>query len=61
MEIEDIKVFIGIDVGKAEHWTTALDRNGERLLDKALPNDEAHLREIYEHLGKSSTVLFVVD
>ena len=45
MEIEDIKVFVGIDVGKAEHWTTA----------------EAHLREIYEHLGKSSTVLFVVD
>ena len=27
MDIEDIDVFIGIDVGKAEHWATALSRD----------------------------------
>ena len=35
MDIEDIDVFIGIDVGKAEHWATALSREGRRVLDKA--------------------------
>ena len=32
MDIEDIDVFIGIDVGKAEHWATALSRDGEKGL-----------------------------
>ena len=61
MEVEDIKVFVGIDVGKAEHWATALTQGGKKLLDKALPNDEARLREVYEHLGRHGTVLVVVD
>ena len=30
ISISDIDVFIGIDVGKAEHWATALDRDGRR-------------------------------
>ena len=30
MDIEDIDVFIGIDVGKSEHWATALNRDGQK-------------------------------
>ena len=32
-----------------------------KLLDKALPNDETRLREIYEHLGEHGRLLVVVD
>jgi len=48
METEDIGVFIGIDVGKSEHWATALDRDGRRIHDRALPNDESRLRDLYK-------------
>jgi hypothetical protein len=39
----------------------ALDKNGKKLLDKALPQDEAKLRAIIEGLAKHGTLLLVVD
>ena len=61
MDIEDIEVFIGIDVGKAEHWATALSREGRKVLDRALPNDEERLRALYEKLADHGNLLVVVD
>ena len=61
MDIEDIAVFIGIDVGKSEHWATALSRDGQKVLDKALPNDEERLRALYEKLADHGSLLVVVD
>lgn len=61
MVTDDIDVFIGIDVGKADHWATALTRDGKKLFDRALPNDESRLRDLYEHLGEHGRVLVVVD
>ena len=61
MQTSSIDVFIGIDVGKSDHWATALDRDGERLFDKALPNDETRLRDLYERLSHHGRVLVVVD
>ena len=61
MDIEDIEVFIGIDVGKSEHWATALSRDGQKVLDRALPNDEDRLREVYQRLQAKGQVLVVVD
>ena len=61
MDIEDIAVFIGIDVGKSEHWATALSRDGRKVLDRALPNDEDRLREVYQRLQAKGQVLVVVD
>ena len=37
-------VFLGLDVGKDDHHAVALDPDGKRLHDAALPNDEARLR-----------------
>ena len=39
---EAIQVFVGVDVGKGAHHAVALNRAGKRLLDSALPNDEAN-------------------
>ena len=61
MDIEDIEVFIGIDVGKSEHWATALSRDGRKVFDKALPNDEERLRALYEKLADHGSLLVVVD
>ena len=61
MDIKDIDVFIGIDVGKADHWATALNREGRKVLDKPLPNDEARLRSLYGKLADHGNLLVVVD
>ncbi len=61
MNIEDVEVFVGIDVGKAEHWATALTDDGKKIFDKALPNDESRLRDLYERLGEHGRVLVAVD
>lgn len=61
MDIEDIAVFIGIDVGKSEHWATALSRDGQKVLDRALPNDEERLRALYQKLADHGSLLVVVD
>ena len=61
MDIEDIDVFIGIDVGKSEHWATALSRDGRKVFDKSLPNDEERLRALYKKLADHGNLLVVVD
>lgn len=48
-------------MGKGEHHAVALDKAGQRLFDKALPNDEKKLRELIGALKRHATVLFVVD
>ena len=58
---DDVEVFIGVDVGKGEHHAVALDRAGKRLLDRALPNDEARIREILAGLEHHGRILVVVD
>ncbi len=40
-EHDTVDVFIGIDVGKTEHYAVAVDRTGKKLLDRPLPQDEA--------------------
>ncbi|OXI14576.1 IS110 family transposase [Burkholderia sp. AU15512] len=56
-----VDVFIGVDVGKGQHHAVALDRNGKRLYNKALPNDEAKLRALIAELKTQGQLLFVVD
>lgn len=56
-----VDVFIGVDVGKSNHLAVALDREGKRLLDKALPQDEGKVREIIASLARHGTLLLVVD
>ncbi len=61
MKVDDIGVFVGIDVGKCEHWATAVTSQGKKVFDKALPNDEARLRVLYETLACHGRLLVVVD
>jgi transposase len=54
-------VFCGLDVGKSAHHACALDPAGQRLHDKALPNDEAALTEVFQRLASHGSVLVIVD
>jgi transposase len=57
----DYAVYLGLDVGKTEHHATGLDPAGRRVHDKALPQDEASLRALYDKLAARGRVLVVVD
>lgn len=54
-------VVLGLDVGKTAHHGCALTATGERLYDKALPQDETALRTVIEQLQTHGDVLVVVD
>ncbi len=54
-------MFVGLDVGKEEHHACALDIDGNRVYDKALPQDETRLRELLSGLQERGPVLVVVD
>lgn len=58
---DNVDVFVGIDVGKGEHHAVALNRAGKSLYDKPLPNDEAKMRDVLQHLKHHGNVLVVVD
>lgn len=57
----EYEVYLGLDVGEDEHHATGLDPAGKRVHDKALPQDEAALRAVYDKLAERGPVLVVVD
>lgn len=62
IDTSDVRVFVGLDVGKSEHHAHGLTPAGKKVLDKRLPNTEPGLRAVFDKLtGKFGTVLVVVD
>ncbi len=57
----DVDIFLGLDVGKTDHWACAVAQDGTKIWNKTLPNDEAKLTAVYENLSAKGTVLVVVD
>ncbi|BFP50698.1 hypothetical protein SCMC78_05050 [Streptomyces sp. CMC78] len=61
-EIEDVGVFLGLDVGKSSHHGHGLPPGGKKAFDKPLPNSEPKLRAVFDKLtAKFGTVLVIVD
>jgi transposase len=62
IDISDIGVYLGLDVGKGEHHAHGLRPDGKTVVDKPLPNSEPKLRAMLDKLAaKYGTVLVVVD
>ncbi len=59
--VDTIEVFVGLDVGKADHHAVGLDRSGHQLLSRPLPTAEAAVRSLLQELQQHGTVLVVVD
>ena len=57
----DIEIFLGLDVGKTDHWACAVTKDGTKIWNKTLPNDEAKLTAVYQKLLAQGHVLVVVD
>ncbi|WP_406209625.1 IS110 family transposase [Streptomyces sp. NBC_01017] len=58
----DIRLFLGLDLGKEFHHAHGLTEQGKTVHDKRLPNTEPKLIELFTKLvAKFGTVLVVVD
>jgi transposase len=56
-----VNVWIGLDVGKEEHFAEVLDDAGDRLFAKSVVNDQGALETLLERASTHGTVGLVID
>jgi hypothetical protein len=52
---EQVDVWVGLDVGKEDHFAEVLDDAGERIFARGVANDEAALEALLDRAGKHGT------
>lgn len=58
---DEVDVWVGLDVGKEEHFAEVLDDRGDRLFSLSLANDQAALEALVERAGRHGTPALVID
>ncbi len=58
---EEVDVWVGLDVGKEEHFAEVLDDGGERLFARSIANDEAALEALLDRASENGTAGLVID
>ncbi len=58
---DDIDVWIGLDIGKAEHFADVLDAAGSPLFSRAVANDEADIEVLLDRATSIGSPALVVD
>jgi transposase len=58
---EQVDVWVGLDVGKEEHFAEVLDNAGERLFARSVVNDQAALEALLERAARHGTAGLVID
>ena len=58
---EQVKVWVGLDVGKEDHFAEVLDDDGERLFAQGVANDQAVLEELLRRAAEHGVPALVID
>ena len=58
---EQVDVWIGLDVGKEEHFAEVLDDHGERIFVRSVVNDEAALASLLDRAAEHGIPGLVID
>jgi transposase len=58
---EDVNVWIGLDVGKEEHFADVLDDDGEAIFARSIANGEADLEALLDRAWLHGTPGLVID
>jgi Transposase len=56
-----VDVWVGLDVGKSEHFADVLDNDGERLFARAVTNDQGDLEALLDQAASHGTPGLVID
>src|SRR4249919_3384260 len=58
---DEVTVWIGLDVGKEEHFADVLDDNGDALFARSISNDEADLDDLLAQAREHGVAGLVID
>jgi len=58
---EQVDVWVGLDVGKEEHFAEVLNDAGERIFARSLVNDQRALEALLDRAGEHGVVGLVID
>lgn len=58
---DEVTVWIGLDVGKEEHFADVLDDDGDSLFARSISNDEADLDDLLEQARQHGVAGLVID
>jgi transposase len=58
---EQVDVWVGLDVGKEEHFAEVLDDSGERLFARSVVNDQTALEALLDRAAGHGTPGLVID
>jgi transposase len=58
---EQVNVWVGLDVGKEEHFAEVLDNDGERVFARSVINDQAALEALLDRACEHGTAGLVID
>ena len=58
---EQVNVWVGLDVGKEEHFAEVLDNDGERIFARSVINDQAALEALLDRACEHGTAGMVID
>jgi len=58
---EQVDVWVGLDVGKEEHFAEVLDDTGERIFSRSVVNDQVALEGLLDRAAQHGTVGLVID
>jgi transposase len=58
---EQVDVWVGVDVGKEEHYAEVLDNDGERIFARSVVNDQAALEALLDRASTHGTAGLVID
>jgi transposase len=56
-----VEVWVGLDVGKEEHYAEVLDNDGERIFARSVVNDQAALEALLDRASTHGTAGLVID
>jgi hypothetical protein len=58
---EQVDVWVGLDVGKDEHFAEVLDNDGERIFARSVVNDQAALEALLDRASEHGAAGLVID
>jgi transposase len=58
---QQVDVWVGLDVGKEEHFAEVLDDDGERIFARSVVNDQAALEALLDRAATYGTAGLVID
>jgi hypothetical protein len=56
MDLDDISVFVGVDMAKGEHYAQAITTDGTEVFDRSVSNDQVAIEALIDRADEAGPV-----